>query len=137
MFLCAKLRKLAEWWWLSYITCRSSRPNGQPKWLLSLIPDYPLLNFMLTTSVYLFVSDWILLLSWKIIETNKIWIDSFCPISLHLQISYRIFDLTNSLKAAFLPSKDNKRLAHNLIAGIVISLCLYVMSLALLQIPPL
>ncbi|KAM0945943.1 putative N-acetylneuraminate 7-O(or 9-O)-acetyltransferase [Dioscorea sansibarensis] len=89
-----------------HIWLRSSRPNGQPKWLLSLIPDYPLLNFMLTTSVYLF-------------------------------ISYRIFDLTNSLKAAFLPSKDNKRLAHNLIAGIVISLCLYVMSLALLQIPPL
>ncbi|KAJ0971658.1 hypothetical protein J5N97_019617 [Dioscorea zingiberensis] len=89
-----------------HIWLRSGMPNGQPKWLLSLVPDYPLLNFMLTTSVYLL-------------------------------ISYRIFDLTNSLKMAFLPSKDNKRLAHNLVAGIAISLCLYVTSLALLQIPPL
>ncbi|KAF3339960.1 CAS1 domain-containing protein 1-like protein [Carex littledalei] len=34
----------------------SSMPNGQPKWLLCFIPDYPLLNFMLTTTVYLTIS---------------------------------------------------------------------------------
>ncbi|MQM21251.1 hypothetical protein Taro_054287 [Colocasia esculenta] len=80
----------------------SSMPNGQPKWLLSFIPNYPLLNFMLTTSIYLF-------------------------------LSYRLFDLTNLLKTSFVPTKDNKRLLHNFVAGACISVCLYCISLVLLR----
>nr|XP_017219962.1 PREDICTED: protein REDUCED WALL ACETYLATION 2 isoform X5 [Daucus carota subsp. sativus] len=87
-----------------HIWLRSSVPDGQPKLLLSLIPDHPMLNFMLTTSIY-------------------------------VAISYRLFDLTNTLKVAFVPSKDDKRLVYNTITAVVILTVLYALSFVFLKLP--
>ncbi|KAL6519754.1 Protein REDUCED WALL ACETYLATION 2 [Orobanche minor] len=82
----------------------SGVPDGQPKLLLSLIPNYPLLNFMLTTSIY-------------------------------IAVSYRLFELTNTLKSIFVPVKDDKRLGHHLVAAMVIASILYISALVLLKVP--
>ncbi|XP_042009871.1 protein REDUCED WALL ACETYLATION 3-like isoform X2 [Salvia splendens] len=88
-----------------HIWLRSNVPNGQPKWLLSVIPDYPLLNFLLTTAIYIL-------------------------------LSHRLFELTNTLKVALIPTKDSHKLFQNCIAGAAIAACLYSVSFILLQIPP-
>ncbi|XP_074562408.1 protein REDUCED WALL ACETYLATION 2-like [Curcuma longa] len=87
-----------------HIWLRSGVPNGQPRWLLSFIPNYPLLNFMLTTAVY-------------------------------VAVSHRLFELTNTLKMAFLPSRDNKRLSYNAITAAVAAVILYTMSFVLVNVP--
>ncbi|XP_059433679.1 protein REDUCED WALL ACETYLATION 2-like [Corylus avellana] len=87
-----------------HIWLRSAIPDAQPRMLLALIPGYPLLNFMLTTAIY-------------------------------IAISFRLFELTNSLKMVFVP-KDNKRLFYNIVTAVAVSSVLYSMSSVLLKMPP-
>ncbi|XP_072975885.1 protein REDUCED WALL ACETYLATION 1-like [Typha angustifolia] len=87
-----------------HILLRSGGPDKQPRRLLSVIPNYPMLNFLLTTAIY-------------------------------ITVAHRIFALTNKLKMVFLPSRDDKRLVYNIITGTIVSLTLYSLSLALLNLP--
>ncbi|WCJ23264.1 O-acetyltransferase family protein [Euphorbia peplus] len=89
-----------------HIWLRSSTPDAQPKLLLSIIPsaDYPYLNFMVSTAIY-------------------------------VAVSYRLFELTNTLKIAFVPSRDNKRLVHNMITAAVTGSILYFLSFIFLRVP--
>lgn len=45
-----------------------------------------------------------------------------------LQISYRLAELTNTFKMAFVPNRDNKRIMHNIITAAAIMGILYSLS---------
>lgn len=87
-----------------HIWLRTGVPNGQPRFLLSLIPGYPMVNFLLTSAIYLLVS-------------------------------HRLFELTGTLKNAFVPSKDNKKLLQTAAVGSATFFFLYVFSFLLVKIP--
>ncbi|KAG0628764.1 hypothetical protein M758_1G051500 [Ceratodon purpureus] len=89
-----------------HIWLRTGVSNGQPKLLLSLIPDYPLLNFMATSAIYVL-------------------------------ISYRFFELTNRLKNAFVPHKDNARLYQMATAGAIVCITLYAVAQLTINLPKL
>ena len=117
-------------WGMSGFFYRSGIPNGQPKLLLSLIPDYPLLNFLLTTTIFILVSSNV-----KVIFIQEKIIKTIFTTWLILQISYRVFKLTNRLKEAFIPTSDNNSLYQNFIAGIAIFVALYFCSFIIDKIP--
>ncbi|KAL0388907.1 UNVERIFIED_CONTAM: protein REDUCED WALL ACETYLATION 2 [Sesamum radiatum] len=52
-----------------------------------------------------------------------------------VKVSYRLFELTNTLKSTFVPTKDNKRLGHNLAAAVVIAGILYILAVILVKVP--
>lgn len=68
----------------SHIWMSSEIADGQPKALLALVPGYPLVNFAVVTTMYVFVS-------------------------------FRLFELTNTLKSACLPHDHSKKLLRNIV----------------------
>ncbi|KAB1213924.1 putative O-acetyltransferase CAS1 [Morella rubra] len=52
-----------------------------------------------------------------------------------VKISHRIFELSNVLKTAFVPCKDNQRIMFNMLTAVAVSIVLYSLSLLLCLIP--
>lgn len=90
-----------------------------------------MLNFMLTSAIYVAVSEAVT------VKLREDLVPQLTMNFLLLQISYRLFELTNTLKVAFVPSKDDKRLLHNLLTAVVISSVLYSLSFIFLKVPQL
>eukprot|EP00898_Chlorokybus_atmophyticus_P002587 jgi/Chlat1/3329/Chrsp220S03395 len=66
-----------------HIWLRTAAPDAQPKLLLALIPDYPMLNFALATCIYIFVS----LRLFNLTNTLK---NSFIPLKDNAQLASNI-----------------------------------------------
>lgn len=56
---------------------------------------------------------------------------------LFLQISCRLFELTNTLKSVFIPTKNDRQLLYNFLAGAASFACLYFIAFMVVQIPQL
>lgn len=54
---------------------------------------------------------------------------------IYVQVSHRLFELTNTLKSTFIPMKEDKRLGYNIVAALVVSGLLYVLSSVFLRVP--
>ncbi|XP_020573535.1 protein REDUCED WALL ACETYLATION 4-like [Phalaenopsis equestris] len=86
-----------------HIWLRTGGPDRQPSMLLSLIPGYPMLNFMLTSAIYITIAHRIFQL------TNRL----------------RMFFLPSS--------SDDKNLVYKIIAAAIFWIILYCLSVLLLR----
>ncbi|OAY74782.1 Protein REDUCED WALL ACETYLATION 3, partial [Ananas comosus] len=109
-----------------HIWMRTGGPDKQPRKDLSLIPNYPMLNFLLTTAIYITVR----IVSSEQSESRDIRSvvsAVFSPVSA--SVAHRVFGLTNKLKMVFIPSGDDKRLMYNIVVAAIVSVTLYAFSL--------
>ena len=129
-----------------HIWLRTSEVDAQPKMLLSLIPNYPLVIYCnYTTNVF-----WLQLLFWLSQNLNStteyyhsryvskqggtnisffIYQVNFGVCTLiYICISRRLFDLTNDLRRVMIPSNNNRILTTNVVVWLGILVAMYLVG---------